>query len=144
MWDLDHTVSALSKEQIKMVSSTGLQLALLFSLYIPHAVPDAPPQNVMTVLSSTEIQVSWEEIPAINQSGSITFFEVRYNPLETFNGSLSTNTTITTMLGITLNSLEENVDYNISVRAYSVIGPGPYSEGVVKRTDEDRKYQLQS
>ncbi|CAI8037862.1 Phosphatidylinositol phosphatase PTPRQ [Geodia barretti] len=101
-------------------------------------VPDAPPQNVMTVLSSTEIQVSWEEVPAINQSGSITFFEVRYNPLETFNGSLSTNTTITTMLGITLNSLEENVDYNISVRAYSVIGPGPYSEGVVKRTDEDR------
>ena len=96
------------------------------------------------VLSSTEMQVSWEEVPAINQSGSIIVYEVRYDPLETFNGEISTNTTNTTMLNTTLNNLEENVNYSISVRAYTKIGPGPYSDGVVNRTDEDRKYQFQS
>ena len=92
------------------------------------------------MLSSTEMQVSWEEVPAINQSGSIIVYQVRYDPLETLNGEISTNTTNTTMLDTTLNYLEENVDYSISVRAYTVIGPGPYSDGVVNRTDEDRKY----
>ena len=118
---------------------------MLVSLYFPHAVPDAPPQNVMTVvLSSTEMQVSWEEVPAINQSGPITVYEVRYDPLETFNELISTNTTNTTMLKTTLTGLEEYVDYSVSVRAYTVIGPGPYSDGIVNRTEEDRKYKIQS
>ena len=101
-------------------------------------MPDAPPQNAMTVvLSSTEIQVSWEEVPAINRSGLITVYEVRYDPLETFDGLISTNTTNTTMLNITLTGLEEYVEYNISVRAYTSVGPGPYSDGLVNRTEED-------
>ena len=28
-------------------------------------------------------------------------------------------------------------EYNISVRAYTSVGPGPYSVGVVERTDTD-------
>ena len=47
---------------------------------IPLTEPEAPPQYVTTVvLSSTE--VSWEEIPAIYHSGTITMYEVQYVPL---------------------------------------------------------------
>ena len=33
--------------------------------------------------------------------------------------------------------LEEFVNYNISVRAYTSVGPGPYSDPVTARTLED-------
>ena len=91
------------------------------------------------VLSSTEIWVSWEEVLPIDENGVITTYEVEFVPLETFNMMISTNTTNTTMLNITLTGLEEYVEYNISVRAYTSVGPGPYSDGVVNRTLEDRK-----
>ena len=89
------------------------------------------------VLSSTEIEVSWEEVPAINENGIITMYEVQYIPLETFDEQISTNTVNTSMLFIVLTGLEEYVEYNISVRAYTSAGSGPYSDGVVERTDTD-------
>ena len=41
----------------------------------------------------------------------------------------------------TLNGLEEYVEYNISMRAYTSAGPGPYSVGVVERTDTDSEFE---
>ena len=38
---------------------------------------------------------------------------------------------------LTLMSLEEYVIYNISVRAYTSVGPGVYSGGIEERTFED-------
>ena len=104
-------------------------------------MPDNSPQNVtVTATSSTEILVSWEEVPAINQNGEITMYEIQYEPLEMF-GGLITNDTVYTSNGsvfmMALTGLEEYVEYNISVRAYTSAGPGPYSVGVVERTDTD-------
>ena len=89
------------------------------------------------VLSSTEIQVLWEEVPAINRSGLIITYEVEYVPLQTFNGQISTNYTSTSQLNITLTGLQEYVEYSISVRAYTSVGPGPYSDPLTRRTLED-------
>ena len=101
------------------------------------AGPDDSPQNVTaTAVSSTEIEVSWEEVPAIDQNGVITMYEVRYTPEPRFQGEIPTNTTNTSIMTITLMDLEEYVNYNISVRAYTSEGPGPYSAGVVERTFE--------
>ena len=102
--------------------------------------PTAAPQNVMTMAeSSTEIVVTWEEVPAIDENGDITMYEVEYMPLETFNGQIATDsvTVDSTPLSTTLTGLEEYVDYNISVRAFTSVGPGPYSDGMVERTLED-------
>ena len=103
--------------------------------------PAASPQNVtVTAISSTEILVSWEEVPAISRNGEITMYEIQFVPLETF-GGLITNDTVYTSNGavfmMALTGLEEYVEYNISVRAYTSAGPGPYSVGVVNRTDID-------
>ena len=103
-------------------------------------VPASPPRNVnATVLSSTEIQVNWTEVLEIDQNGIITEYEVMYEPLMTFSGQITTLTVNTTNLYITLMDLEEYVEYNISVRAYTSVGPGPYSVGIVRRTFEDGK-----
>ncbi len=90
-----------------------------------------------TVLSSTEIQVNWTEVTEIDQNGIISEYEVIYEPLMTF-GVLNTTTTTTTMnLSTVLYELEEYVEYNISVRAYTNDGAGPYSVEIVRRTFED-------
>ena len=103
-----------------------------------NAVPASPPQNVIaTVLSSTEIQVNWNEVLEIDQNGIITEYEVMYEPLMTFGGLITTLTVNTTNLSITLMDLEEYVEYSISVRAYTSVGSGPYSVGIVNMTFED-------
>ena len=90
------------------------------------------------VLSSTEIQVNWTEVLETDQNGIITEYEVMYEPLMTF-GVLTNEVFVldSTNLSITLMNLEEYVEYNISVRAYTSVGPGPYSVGIVSRTFED-------
>ena len=104
-------------------------------------MPAAPPENVsVSVLSSTEIGVSWDEVPAIDQNGVITMYEVQFEPHQTFNDQISTNSVIITNTSImytVLMELEEYVQYNISIRAYTSAGPGPYSTGIVERTDTD-------
>ena len=99
----------------------------------------------MSVLSSTQIAVSWDEVPAIDQNGVITMYEVQFEPLQTFNGTIYTNSvniTNTSMMSTVLMDLEEFVNYSISVRAYTSIGPGPYSIGIVERTDTDGEQKM--
>ena len=92
------------------------------------------------VISSTEIDVSWEELPTIDENGVIITYDVQYVPLNTFEGQISTksvNTTHSSFLEITLTGLQEYVEYNISVRTYTSVGPGPYSDPLTRRTLED-------
>ena len=63
-------------------------------------------------------------------------------PLQTFGGFLVTETVTTSSFLLTISELEEYVEYNISVRAYTSVGPGPYSDGIINRTLEDSKKQL--
>ena len=63
-------------------------------------------------------------------------YEVMYEPLMTF-GVLTPATVNTTNLTIIVGGLEEDVNYNISVRAYTSVGPGPYNEEITNRTFED-------
>ena len=102
--------------------------------------PAAAPQTVETIaLLSTAIEVSWEKVSAIDENGIIIVYEVQYVPLQTFGGALVTETVNTTLpvLNIILTDLQEYVEYNISVRAYTIVGAGPYSDPVPEITLED-------
>ena len=102
--------------------------------------PASPPDNVnATVISSTEIQVTWGIVPPIDQNGIITMYEVLYQPLETFSGSLTSAVMNSSQNSALLADLQEFVLYNISVRAYTNVGEGPFSEQVVAMTLEDSK-----
>ena len=101
------------------------------------SVPATPPQNVQaTAISSTEIMVTWDEIPGLDQNGIITEYEVQIQPLD-FPADLSVNLLTTTNLSILVTDLEEYISYSIEVRAYTSVGPGPYSDPVSERTFED-------
>ena len=82
--------------------------------------------------------MTWEEVPAIDKNGIIIHYEIQFEPLE-FTSVLTTDTINATNLSAVITGLQEYVEYNISVRAYTIIGPGPYSDPVTERTLEDRK-----
>ena len=104
-------------------------------------VPASPPSNVMaTVVSSTSIMVTWDTVPFIDQNGVITMYEVLYEPLETFDGAIGPLSVNVTELTADLTDLQEYVNYTISVRAYTSVGAGPYSDGNSAATFEDGKY----
>ena len=115
----------------------SLLILIVSLLIISPSEPATPPQNVQAAtVSSTEITVNWEEVPMIDQNGIIINYEVQFEPLQ-FTGELETETIITTNLTASITGLEEYVQYNISVRAYTSVGPGPYSDPVTERTFED-------
>ena len=104
--------------------------------------PASPPQNIVAfALSSTEIMVTWEDVPMIDQNGNITIYAVQIEPLD-FPADTFTALLNTTSLLIVVTDLEEYVNYNISVRAYTSVGPGPYSDPVTERTFEDGKVPI--
>ena len=91
--------------------------------------------------SSTSIIVTWDVVSPIDQNGIITMYEVLYEPLETFSdaiGPLTMNVSSSEMTAV-LTGLQEFVDYNISVRAYTSAGEGPYSTEITEMTAEDGK-----
>ena len=109
--------------------------------YFYSTAPASSPSNISAVvLSSTEIMVTWDIIPPIDQNGIITMYEVLYQPLETFNNSLPSSIFMTTTdTSHLISNIEEFVPYNISVRAYTSVGVGPFSEELTATTDEDSK-----
>ena len=120
----------------------GLHEHFAIDVILCITVPTSPPQNVTaTVLSSTEIQVNWTEALEMDQNGIITEYEVMYEPLMTF-GVLTNEILVVDSLNLSIDLmyLEEFVEYNISVRAYTSMGPGPYSMGIIRRTFEDGMY----
>ena len=87
--------------------------------------------------------MSWEPVPATDQNGVITQYEVEYNQTTFSAVSMYNTTTVNfTTLMVDLTGLEEYVEYSIRVRAYTSVGAGPYSNVVVETTQEDCMYYL--
>ncbi len=82
--------------------------------------------------SPQSILVQWEEIAPISQNGIIIMYEVCYQPVETFRDGRGTVNV--TELAVNLTGLQGFVTYNISVRAYTSVGEGPYSVGIAITT----------
>ena len=108
----------------------------------PPPVPASSPENVTAMVeSSTTIAVMWEEVPPKDQNGDITEYEIMYTPLETFGGTLESNSTNVSGsdLSVVLTGLEEYVNYTISVRAFTMVGPSNGSIIVTVETFQDGK-----
>ena len=104
-------------------------------------VPNEPPDNVQAITrSSTAILVMWDPVPEIDRNGIIIQYQVEFNQ-STFNEISTSNLTTTngSQLMVELDGLEEFVNYSVRVRAYTSVGPGPFSVAVVNRTLEDGK-----
>ena len=105
--------------------------------------PASPPINIVASSpSSTAINVRWEEVPSIDRNGIIIVHEVCYQPLETFSNTITKEVVNASELFLELTGLEEFLEYNISVRAYTSQGPGPFSDDITQMTQEDGMFIL--
>ena len=86
--------------------------------------------------------VSWEEVPAIDRNGIIITYELLLAPLETFGDLILEEQYNSTNLFLDIIDLQEFVDYSISVRAYTIVGPGNYSDAIIRMTLEDGEKAL--
>ena len=99
-----------------------------------HLVPSESPTVTVQSVSTTDVQLVISPPPSIEQNGPIIAYEIR---IETFRFSIASelrNTTdIPAVYPLTLNvpfnasSLQEFVEYNISVRAYTSAGVSEFS-----------------
>ena len=114
----------------------------IYNFSFLHVGPASPPDNVETVvISSTSILVRWNDIPPIDQNGIITNYEVLYVPVaETLGGVISMQIVNTSNMFHLLDNLEEHVEYTIQVRAFTSVGPGPYSDPIINQTLQDGKH----
>ena len=115
---------------------------ITYCLYNIITAPASPPTNVDAVgISSTEVLVTWDSVPPIDQNGIITMYEVLYQPLETFGGAIGplTRNVSGTEMSVVLTDLQEFINYTISVRAYTSVAEGPYSQEISVSTFEDGK-----
>ena len=115
-------------------------MSFMFLLTVPSGSPTI---TEATAISPTEIVMSWNEVIPIDKNGIIIIYEVDYQPAQVSNGSMTVNFMNTTNTTISLSSLHESVQYNMTVRAYTRIGPGPFSSHVLNFTQEARKFILQ-
>ncbi|XP_022804392.1 phosphatidylinositol phosphatase PTPRQ-like [Stylophora pistillata] len=99
--------------------------------------PTAAPLNVTGHnTSSTSILVEWGDVPAFDQNGIITSYNITYSSqTENLNG-FAEAAPIDRQKELT--GLRKFVNYNITVRASTSKGDGPDSSPIVVRTDQDK------
>ena len=101
-------------------------------------------------MTETSIIVVWQKPKEIFRHGVITSYDVRYTPLldncteEEFEG-IPANCSNAYVYGVVptmtnLTGLYIFVNYSISVRARTAVGPGPWSEPIIIMTDPHSKF----
>ncbi|KAK5608394.1 hypothetical protein CRENBAI_026444, partial [Crenichthys baileyi] len=109
-----------------------------------QAKPSAPPQEVKcSTTSSTSLLVSWRPPPLMSQNGDLTGYRVHYQVVGPSEGG-SDDTEPMEEPPVPPNEdrallqrLEKWTQYRITVSASTEVGPGPESEPLICRTDED-------
>ena len=94
-------------------------------------MPSASPQNVTAFdLTLTSAMVMFEPFSAIDENGVLTTYEVLFEPTpaagQDVGDDVLANVTVTEF-SVIVEGLAENVLYNVTVRAYTAVGAGPFS-----------------
>ncbi|XP_016897859.1 receptor-type tyrosine-protein phosphatase S isoform X3 [Cynoglossus semilaevis] len=131
------TLAAISNKGIGAFTNDVSQKTL-------QAKPSAPPQDIKcTSTSSTTLLVSWQPPPLRSQNGALAGYKVHYQVVSPTEGgaddmeATEEPAVSTTVEHVQLERLEKWTQYRVTVSAFTVIGPGPESEPLICRTDED-------
>ena len=102
-----------------------------------ETIPGGAPTNFTGVATTTTIALSWVGLPADQHNGQLTNYEITYFDQAPFLLHTHVDVNISaTALQYTLTGLEEYVSYHLTIRAYTSVGPGPYSSEISVRTLE--------
>lgn len=89
------------------------------------SAPTGAPQNFTAIgISPTSIRLQWDPPAKRHQNGDIVLYEVFYHQQKQTTEDWTSNTTKTNM---TVEGLAPVTDYNFQIRAYTLVGPGPWS-----------------
>ncbi|KAI6653805.1 EGF-like domain-containing protein [Oopsacas minuta] len=121
--------------EVRAVNSLGVgPYSNVVEVRTHQDVPAGSPRELEGTPNITSILLTWVTPLAVDINGEITSYEVHY--VGTFkdmlNRTASSNNTV-----YTLYQLYVDETYMIQVRAYTSIGPGPYSSWIAIRTLED-------
>ena len=137
----------LSRELIKMVSvvTTLVYLSSSIIMTFLSSVPSATPTSFSAnAISPRTINTTWEPPPLYHLGGVITSYTLTYRGMER---DTSLKTKILTVLNgsiyITpaLTDLEEDTHYEISVRANTSVGAGPWTNLTVHTPEDGELYR---
>lgn len=100
-------------------------------------VPTGPPRDLVAVGMVAGIAMTWNGVSVDQRNGVLTAYEISYQTQLGQNMTVTFELMNTTDLFVCLMNLEEDVVYEVSVRAYNGDGPGPYSEITTATTLKD-------
>lgn len=125
----------MDRNKLNCVLSWHIIVIIISFFILPRLFigPDAPPQNVTGYnISSTSINVTWNEVPEDKQNGDIIRYTVMYNKTTNV-----INKSEVTEKFFELKVLDKYTIYDIKVLAATKIGDGPASDPIKVQTDED-------
>lgn len=100
----------------------------------PEDAPSGFPENIYPEeTSATSLLLSWKSVPLMEQNGKITKYSVLYKDVNS-RGNSSEVVVPHPQTSVLLEGLSADTVYDVRVRAFSVVGPGPYSPSIQFRT----------
>lgn len=117
-----------------LISSEPLSI----SRFTIEGTPDVAPDYIIYhVNSSTEIYLSWENVPSESLHGTFKGYKVTYGPTYRFDYEEERKHIMTMTNETVLRGLHKNLDYNFMVAATTSAGDGVQSEVFSGRTQND-------
>ena len=96
----------------------------------------------VTNITSTSVDLMWEEIPEMNQNGIITGYQLRFREQTSDNTSWTYVMIPGSNLTASLRVLQEFVTYLIQISGVTAAGIGPFSSEISITTLEDGKANI--
>ncbi|KAG7272778.1 hypothetical protein CRUP_036838 [Coryphaenoides rupestris] len=107
-------------------------------LTTPEDRPSGCPEGVVAQEhTASSVRLAWKSVPLVEQNGRILKYSVLYKDVNgRGNASEAVAAATTPGAGVLLRGLSADTVYDVRVRAFTAVGPGPYSPAVQFRTQQ--------
>jgi len=109
---------------------------IILSAFIPIAPTGSPGVPTASIVTSTNITLTWKEISASDRNGVITSYIIQYGVGMSQNETINTRSNATTYV---ITGLKPYTVYSFAVAGVNSVNTGPFSH-TVNRTAEDSKF----
>ena len=124
--------------QVRVINAVGFgPYTKVITAVTSEDISGGAPLNLTYTATDTTIKLHWSE-PLIHlQNGELLIYEIEYYSLSNYLSNTHTFTNVSaTQTYVVIQDLYEDVLYQLKVRGYTSIGPGPYSTEISVRTNQ--------
>ena len=129
-------------EKFKVLCTSMFAFLIMCFFVFPCKEPSVGPDNVLpSELNKTTFNISWAPLTREQSYGKVILYDVKEELVSRVKrrkrSSISSRTLNTTTTFVVLSDLSLCSQYNVSVRAYTKAGPGPYSQSMILQTSSE-------